>query len=151
MNSNRIPCLLAAACAALALGVGAAVLTGTSPAGWPYAEGGSDPQDETQLIARRAQHNLLVMVAGHAAPLQPVQGVRLRITQQPGPADQAVPRPGYDRMLTGSWVLVDLPGGQYDVDLLHRGRLQRQPLSISPGEQPPALVFYVDSAQAAPD
>jgi hypothetical protein len=54
-------------------------------------------------------------------------------------------------MLTGSWVLVDLPGGQYDVDLLHRGRLQRQPLSISPGEQPPALVFYVDSAQAAPD
>lgn len=143
----RIPTLLlAAACAALALGVGAAVITGFSPAGWPYVEGGNEAQDDAQLLAHRPHHNLLVMVADRAEPQQPVLGARLRITQVTAPAQ----RPGYDRALAGAWLLVDLPGGHYDVDLLHQGRLQRQPLSIGPGERP-TMVFYVDSTQAPPD
>lgn len=149
-SKARIPSLLAAACAALALGVGAAVTTGTSPAGWPYVEGGGDAQDEAQLLVHRAQHNLLVMVADRAAPDQAVQGARLRITRSDAPATAAAQRPGYDRALTGAWLLVELPGGRYDVDLLHHGRLQRQPLLMGPGERP-AMVFYVDSTLPPPD
>lgn len=142
MNA-RIPSLLAAASAALALGVGAAVTMGFSPAGWPFVEGGADAQDEAQLLALRGQHNLLVMVADRAAPDQAVADVRVRISE-------AAQRPGYDRPMTGVWLLVNLPGGRYDVDLLHRGRLQRQPVLITPDDRQ-AMVFYVDAAEPAAD
>lgn len=138
-----LPSLLGAACAALALGAGAAVTMGLSPAGWHFVEGGADARDEAQLLAQRAQHNLLLMVADRADPGRAVQGVHVRISA-------AAQHPGYDRALSGSWLLVDLPGGRYDVDLLHRGRLQRQPLSIDADERP-ALVFYVDASEPATD
>jgi hypothetical protein len=116
---------------------------GFSPAGWPFVEGGADAQDEAQLLALRGQHNLLVMVADRAAPEQAVADVRVRISV-------AAQRPGYDRPMAGAWLLVNLPGGRYDVDLLHRGRLQRQPVLIAPDDRQ-AMVFYVDAAEPAAD
>jgi hypothetical protein len=105
-------------------------------------EGGPGAQDEAQLLAHRPQHNLLLMVADRSSD-EAVPDVRVRISDDSH-------QPGLDRVLSGSWLLVNLPGGSYEIDLKHHGRLQRQPLSIGPDERA-ALVFYVDAAQPASD
>lgn len=131
----------AAVPALLALGIATAASSGVSAGGWPYLEGGTAPQDELLLQAHQRQYGLLLMTAGRRGGTE-LDGVRVRIFGS-GTA------PGFDRVLAGAWLLIDLPPGRYEVAATHHGYAQRQRLDMAAGERQ-AMVFYFDEAGPAP-
>ncbi|NML17663.1 hypothetical protein [Azohydromonas caseinilytica] len=139
--SSRRRLVSALAGVLLALDMAWAATAGVTPAGWAYVEGGPAPQDELVLQARRAQYNLLVMSAGRVSA-EPVLNMRVRVSADGG-------RPAFTRVLSGPWLLLNLPAGRYEVEASARGQVQRQPVAIVLGE-PVALVFYVDDAAVPP-
>lgn len=129
--------LAAAVSALFALGVATAASSGLSPGGWPYLEGGTASQEELLLQAHQRQYSLLLMTAGRRGGAE-LNGVRVRILA-------LGTDPGFDRMLAGAWLLIDLPPGRYEVAATRRGYPQRQRLEMHAGERQ-ALVFYFDEA-----
>lgn len=127
--------------ALLALGVATAASYGVSTGGWPYLEGGMAPQDELLLQAHQRQYSLQLMTAGRRGGTE-LNGVRVRIL---GPGADV----GFDRVLAGAWLLIDLPPGRYEVAATHQGYPQRQHLEMAAGERQ-AMVFYFDEAGPAP-
>ncbi|WP_298233330.1 hypothetical protein [uncultured Azohydromonas sp.] len=133
--------LAAAVSALLALGVATAASSGVSDGGWPYLEGGTAPQDEWLLLAHQRQYSLLLMTAGRRGGTD-LNGVRVRIVG-PG-ADE-----GFDRVLAGAWLLIDLPPGRYEVTATHQRDPQHQHLEMAAGEHQ-AMVFYFGEVGPAP-
>lgn len=136
-----VPALAAAVSALLAVNVATAASHGISPGGWPYLESGTAPQDELLLHAHQRQYSLLLMTAGRRGGTE-LNGVRVRIL---GPGADL----GFDRVLAGAWLLIDLPPGRYEVVATYQGHPQRQPLEMAAGERQ-AMVFYFDTAGPAP-
>ncbi len=133
--------LAAAVPALLALGVATAASSGLSVGGWPYLEGGTAPQDELLLQAHQRQYSLLLMTARRGGGAE-LNGVRVRIL---GPGADL----GFDRVLAGAWLLIDLPPGRYRVGATHQDYRQHQRLEMAAGERQ-AMVFYFDEADSAP-
>jgi hypothetical protein len=93
------------------------------------------------LQAHQRQYSLLLMTAGRRSGTE-LNGVRVRIL---GPGADL----GFDRVLAGAWLLIDLPPGHYEVATTHRGYPQRQRLEMAAGERQ-AMVFYFDEVGPAP-
>jgi hypothetical protein len=141
-GATRAHALAAAAAATGLLALSAAAATpGVSPGGWPYIEGSTALQDEVVLQAHQRQYSLLVMTAARGDDTT-LPGVRVRVLD----GEQAA---GFDRVLHGPWLLIDLPPGRYEVDASHRGLRQRQPVVIGAGDHQ-AMVFYFEQAGTAP-
>jgi hypothetical protein len=133
--------LAAAVSALLFAGDVAAATPGVTPDGWRYILGGTAAQDEAVLHVHANQYSLLVMTAGRRGQAM-LTGVRVRILD----GGQAAP---FDRVLPGTWLLVDVPAGRYEIDATCRSQQQRQPVVMSAGDHQ-AMVFYFEDTGEDP-
>lgn len=141
MNATAWTRALASATAAwLALTATAATL-GLSPAGWPWIQSGTAAQDEVVLQAHQRQYSLLVMTAARGSEAG-LQGVRVRVLD-------GARTLGLERVLSGPWLLVDLPPGRYEVAARYRGQQQREAVVMDAGEHQ-TLVFYFEPSGSMP-
>ncbi len=121
-TSFAFHCAIAALCALSAVTV-QAVTRGNTAEGRAFVSGGVGEEEARQLQAERARYSLSVRTAAKRSGAF-LADVHIRIRN-------AAQTTVFDQDLDGPWLMIDLPGGRYEVEARFAGQSQRQVTTIA--------------------
>jgi hypothetical protein len=127
-----------AICLALAwsLQPAGAMVRGTTDQGYRFLSGGADAAEISTVNSEKSQYALAILTAAKGTGAY-LADVRIRITDEHA-------KPVLETVMDGPWLLVNLPGGRYEVEATLHGRAHKSAVTLHGGDHHEE-VFYFDT------
>lgn len=131
------PRILAAALLACAGPCAFALQSGTLAGGGSWVTGGIGSDEAAIMQAQRLAHDLAILTAAKKSGAF-LADAHVSVTDAAG-------KPVFDGDMDGPWLVMDLPPGQYTVEVTAAGQTQRRTTELRPPHGRRELFFYFDA------